>query len=394
MAIDNFKMFGGSSDEKPENKAGRDKVIYDLNTKTTKVGYDRLQKYLSNKEIKDVLSNFPTRISKIPITVKNKMVEVNNSRYIPSFSNEEVVEFIKEHYKEGQSRYVNEKRWLKFVIEYKKKYTKDFDASVLKTPEVISKFPGENGILSILNSFLRKRYGLTDKNELIMKNRNRIEKLRDESENKAYENTKEKAVITLEELRELYDFALKRFNDMRSKIPKGSKIIREEYEAMVLFGIYAYVNAFRDDLGSVILLPQKGLSVDIHKENIYDLTTHRLYLRSFKTQKSHGELKYQIPSKIGDIIDEMMKEYPYKRLLIGVELSDAKSRGDDLSSYIKKISNLNGKTFSKAIRINIIRQAWATAGKEESYTERKELAKKMGHSVLQADSVYVRRVEE
>lgn len=387
-----FKIFGGSAIDKPENKAGRDRLIYDLNTKTIKIAYDRLQKYLTNKEIKEILTKFPTRISKVPIPVKNKLMDMNNSGYIPSFTGEDVLEFIEENYKEGQSRYVNRTRWSKFLRDYKGKFGKEFGPAALKNPEFLEDFKGENGILSIINSFLRSKFGLNDKYAIISNNSKRMELLRKGFLNTAYDKTKEKAIITLNELQELFKFALNRFNEMRTSIPNAAKLPREEYERMVLLGMYSHVNAFRDDLGNVILLPQKGLSLDIHKENIYDLTKHRLYLRSYKTDKSHGELKYEIPKMISEIIDEMVALYPYKKLLIGVELSDVKSRGYELTSYIKKISNLSGMKFTKPIRINIIRQAWSTAGKKMSYSEREELANKMGHSLTQAEFTYGRKV--
>jgi hypothetical protein len=108
----------------------------------------------------------------------------------------------------------------------------------------------------------------------------------------------------------------------------------------------------------------------------YAKGSYRLYLSSYKTDKTHGPQVLDIPVRLGNVIAESLAIFPRKYLLSRMRTPDAPMGSGYLTKFLAAIypdSNLGSCLLRKITVSNAMRDA-------PSLSERDQLAKSMLHT--------------
>jgi hypothetical protein len=311
--------------------------------------------------------------------VKKDTIKVTVKK-IPKFNKQDVVTFIKEHYKNEATK----QTYLNAYDNNKHRSTEsnfpDFSANDLLNPEFLENLKDNKQlklILSPLSIFLTEKK-LTDYKVyefLKTKIKNILTKISQAYLLKTVTKTGiEENLVTLIELKSVFEDSYDALFNLKELSYKINR--KQLFNQALLSGFYT-VNGFRDDICNGLL---KKPETDSENKNY--IQGNKYYLNDYKTFKSHGQLEFSLPEKLLKVIKESEIEFPRKYIIIMP--TDVSQRGD------KILTRTLSKPLGKDITINNIRRAWVSEVFSKSPEDSYELAKKMGHSFSEAMLVYRR----
>jgi len=353
---------------KEEIKLGltKSKLKYDVARRRTSIA--RLTKVFNDDEIFELLKKHPDNI-------------ITNEK-VSSFNGNDVLSFINEYYTNLNTQAQYKSYWQKFVTKYEEETKTEFNGEILeKNPRFFIDVPGEKALLSVISKYIREKHGLSYTN-FHRYAKARFGEIQQEYKDEAYERVKnDNLAITLPQLNRIWEVGVHDFYRKEART-------QYDYENMILVGFYALVTGFRDDFGNIYLAKNKR-QIKINKNSI-DLKNGIFHLRDYKTAKSYGNKTYEIPYIIKNFITLMLANFPHKKALIGNDVPFLRKKmGKRISNFIHRY----GSEFSlgeRQIRTNDIRRAWTSAYLGKSLGERQELANRMCHSLMEAETVYRR----
>lgn len=172
----------------------------------------------------------------------------------------------------------------------------------------------------------------------------------------------------------------------RDKLPKGNR-------DRLLICMYTMIPPSRADYGAVKVFrrPPGDNEVGEH-ENYLVLggpTESYVGLRRYKTDSTYGENKIPLPKELAGEIEASLKECPREWLFTGKDGGPFACN----NSFTKHASRVLERVYKKpGLSLTILRRMYVSKQEdplhEKSWSERKQIAKAMGHSPMCQASVY------
>jgi len=191
----------------------------------------------------------------------------------------------------------------------------------------------------------------------------------------------EKNWITKEEI----DTRLKELESKISKmdmenLSKNDKDIIQQHLVVSLY-IGEHIPPMRNDYAGMKI--SKG---PLEDGNYINMKTKQIILRQYKTEKTYGEKKIDIPAHIYDLIERWIKYNPSGYLLANIKQFDPMTK-NGLTKYIYKIFR------PRKVSTTILRKVYLTTKYPVIYNRKdmKDDAYVMGHSVDTQQSIYTKK---
>ena len=263
---------------------------------------------------------------------------------------------------------------------------KDSIDELIKTKKANTQRNYYISIVSVLNTDEKKKT-LTNYYRQKMDTMNKdLKKI--EGENEKTE-TQKKNWITKEEIDNIYN----KYKDEVNKFKNDKTISSAKFGKLlkyVVLSLYILIPPRRNkDYQEAYIIKgmnEKDLDDDL---NYVDITNKKFIFNNFKTVKSEGEQKIDIPNDLMDVLNIYIKFHP---LIEGNEKKYdvpflVNSEGIPLPS-VNSLTLLLNRIFNKNIGCSMLRHLYLSNKYGNLLNEQKEDAKKMGHSVeMQKDYI-------
>ncbi len=167
-------------------------------------------------------------------------------------------------------------------------------------------------------------------------------------------------------------------------VRKTGEVIRNEkipLQIQLLFLLYKIL-PLRDNFGNV-RITDKDLE---NNTNFYNINTRFFHLNNYKTKKTFGRKKYQLPTYLNQMIKKLFEDQNYLFVQL---LPDTIYKNGELSKVVSKLTN---KYYGVQFNITDIRNARISYSQEnESIDNQRKTASLMLHSLSMANQVYNRK---
>jgi hypothetical protein len=173
--------------------------------------------------------------------------------------------------------------------------------------------------------------------------------------------------------------------EKRDSLPKGS-IER------LLISFYTMIPPGRANYGDLFIYNKVPPKDDIPEQQNYIVLSddeNYIGLRRYKTESTYHENRIDIPEELVDEIAESLKQAPRTHMFVGKNKEPFRSE----NSFTKFACRVLEKVYNRpGLSITILRRMFVSKKDdnlfEKSYAERKEIARKMGHSLQVQERVY------
>lgn len=236
--------------------------------------------------------------------------------------------------------------------------------------------------------------GVDSKKKTLLKHyREKMDKinkdLKEEEGKNEKSETQKKNWIEKKELDEIYD----KYKEEVNKFKNEKDLTPKKYDKLlkyVILSLYTLIAPRRNkdyqESYMVKGIPEKDLSDNI---NYIDITKKKLIFNNFKTVKTEGEQKIDIPDDLMNVLNIYIKFHPL------IELNEKKFEVpflvDDNGLPLPNVNSLTvilNRIFKKNIGSSMLRHMYLSNKYGNILEEQKEDAKNMGHSVeMQKDYI-------
>ncbi len=178
-------------------------------------------------------------------------------------------------------------------------------------------------------------------------------------------------------------------------IKKQIELSKKDYgsDILLLLSMYSLIPPRRlKDYYRVSICEDK-IDCKVDKdESIINLSVEKPFIKvsDYKTAKSYGEWKCDLPKDLVDMIKYSLNENPRKYLFITKKNTPFDKGNTGVNSFTKQTNRELEKLFKRKITINSLRHACAThnialyKSNKITFKELDEVAKMMGHSIIQS----------
>lgn len=178
-------------------------------------------------------------------------------------------------------------------------------------------------------------------------------------------------------------------------IKKQTELSKKDYgsDILLLLSMYSLIPPRRlKDYYRISICEDKTECKIDKDESIINLSVEKPYIKvsDYKTAKSYGEWKCELPVDLIDLIKYSLKNNPRKYLFITKKNTPFDKSNTGINSFTKQTNRELEKLFNRKVTINSLRHACAThnislyKSNKITFKELDEVAKMMGHSIIQA----------
>lgn len=157
----------------------------------------------------------------------------------------------------------------------------------------------------------------------------------------------------------------------------------------LLLAFFVYITPKRADLGYIRFYSE--MPPKTGDKNFIVLNSRpRLFLFKYKTSKIHNTIVEDIPDELYDILKKSLKHLP-RKYLFGYMDGDTFVPYKSNNAYAKFVTRTSMDLFQKPMGVSMFRHVYISEKidfNNDPIEKRKEVAKKMGHTIRQQEGIY------